>query len=64
MKIKVGDLIKHWSKGPGIVIALSEPTFKNPYQLATVYFNDGETDDLVVTSLYPYTLKTKNSLDK
>jgi len=61
--MQVGDLIKHWSKGPGIVISLSEPTFINPYQLATIYFNTGETGQFVATSLHPYTLENI-SLDK
>ena len=61
--MQVGDLVKHWNKGVGIVISLTEPTLANPYQLATIYFSTGETDQFVTTSLYLYTLENI-SLDK
>jgi hypothetical protein len=49
--MEIGDLVKHWNLGMGFVISITEPTIRNPYQLATVLFPTGETEEFVTTSL-------------
>jgi len=49
--MKKGDLVKHWDLGVGFVTSITEPTIRNPYQLATVYFPTGEIEEFVTTSL-------------
>jgi len=49
--MNVGGLVKHWNMGMGVVLSLTEPTVRNPYQLATVCFNGERVEELVTTSL-------------
>ena len=46
-----GDLVKHWDFGIGFIISITEPTVRNPYQLATVCFSEDKQEELVTTSL-------------
>jgi|15BtaG_2_1085339.scaffolds.fasta_scaffold01076_3 hypothetical protein len=56
-----GDLVKHWIFGVGFITSITEPTIKNPYQLATIQFTSGQIDECVTTSL---TLLSQKKLDK
>ena len=55
--MKINDLVEHWDFGTGTVIKLSEPSPLFAYQIATVYFITGRTEELVTTSLLPITSK-------
>jgi len=54
-----GDLVKHFLFGIGFIASITEPTIKNPYQLATIHFTTGEVEECVTTSL---TLLSQKSL--
>ena len=55
--MKINDLITHRELGTGTIIKLSEPTISLPYQIATVYLLNGQTEELATTILFPLKLK-------
>ena len=52
--MRVGDLVEVAvlkAAGPAVIIKLTEPTVRRPYQIATVQFSDGFEDEFVTTIL-------------
>ena len=59
--MKMGDLVKHSTLGIGVITEISEPTVIFPYQIASVSFTNGQTAELVTTTLH--LIKSKNKVD-
>jgi hypothetical protein len=72
--MRVGDLVevavnddicidsKFKAAGPAIIIKLSVPTLRRPYQIATVQFGDGTREQYVTTILRALS-ETKKDVD-